>query len=188
MSLRHLPAHLLSLARIPLAAVVWLAPEDRLFFLLVLAAGGLTDVLDGLAARLLDKRASADPANPGAWLDPLCDKIFAASCVVAAFVTYAPPAWIVASLLAREILQAPVLLAWLVASLLGRTKGRGRVDFHAVPIGKATTVLQTLALVAVLFLPAALPFLAPLVAALGAASVFVVVRRALRALRAPAVA
>lgn len=176
MRVRHLPAHLLSLARIPLAAVVWIAPADRVFFLIVLAIGGFTDVLDGFLARLLDARSRADPGNVGAWLDPLCDKIFAASCVAAAFWAWSPPLWIVALLLGREIVQLPLLLVWLAT-----WAPRGiHVDFRAVPLGKATTVFQALSLVSLLLFPRALPGLAVLTAILGVLSVIVVVRRALR--------
>lgn len=177
MRLRHLPAHLLTLARLPLAGVIWLDPGDRVFFLLVLATGGLTDVLDGFLARVLDKGSRTDPTNVGAWLDPLCDKIFAASCIAAAFWAWSPPGWIVASLLAREIFQVPILVAYFLT-----WARRGiHVDFRAVPLGKATTVLQTLSLTSLLFFPAALPFLAPVTGVLGVSSVVVVVRRALGA-------
>jgi len=166
----------LTLVRVPLAGVVWVRPgDDAVFFALVLVAG-LSDILDGWLARRLDPSIRTDPDNPGAWLDPLCDKIFVVSAVAATLVVAAPPwPWVLA-LVSRDLIQAPLLIAW---SLLWRPRGR-RMDFRAVPAGKATTVIQFAALVAMRIAPAALPTLAVMAAVTGVLSIVLVVRRAFR--------
>src|ERR1044071_6996960 len=112
--LRHLPAHVLTAMRLPLAALLWLEPENPRFFLAILAAGALSDILDGLMARLLDEDMRGDPEHIGAWLDPVCDKVFALSCVTAAYAAYHPPLVVVVLLLTRELLQLPLLLWYAV--------------------------------------------------------------------------
>jgi cardiolipin synthase len=163
----------LTLARVPLAVAVWIRPGDDLVFFTLLLVAGVSDVLDGWLARRLDPSLRTDPDNPGAWLDPLCDKIFVVSAVVATLVAESPPAVWVLLLLARDLLQAPLIVAW---ALLWRPRGR-RVDFRAVPAGKATTVLQFLGLVAVRLRPEVLPIVAATAAVTGVLSVVLVVRR-----------
>src|SRR4051812_33114252 len=91
--------NLLSLTRLPLGGLFWLAlgPTARqsLWAFGVMAAAAVTDVLDGHLARRNAARAAAargappsdnddeDAAAPGtggmgAWLDPICDKLFVA--------------------------------------------------------------------------------------------------------------
>ena len=43
----------LTLIRVPLAGIVWVAPHDRAWLFAVLAAAAMSDVLDGRVARLL---------------------------------------------------------------------------------------------------------------------------------------
>lgn len=171
-------ANALTLVRVPLAAVLWLRPHHAVFLVVVMAVAAFSDIVDGALARRLDPSVRNDPHNPGAWLDPLCDKIFVASLVALAVVHHAPPVSLALLLLVREALLAPLLLYWAVWQ---RPRGR-RVDFRAVPAGKATTVLQFAGVGAMLFWPAALAVLAPLTAVTGALAVALVLRRALREL------
>lgn len=170
------PVNALTLVRIPLAALLWGWPHAPLFLLGVMALAAFSDVIDGAVARRLDPSVRHDPHNPGAWLDPLCDKIFVISLVVLVAVHYTPPLHLALLLLVRELLLLPLLIGW---ALWWRPRGK-RVDFRAVWAGKATTVVQFIAVGSMLFLPDALIVLAPPAAALGALSVILVVRRALR--------
>jgi cardiolipin synthase len=165
----------LTLVRVPLAALLWLRPHAPWFLVAVMAVAALSDLLDGALARALDPSVRTDPDNLGAWLDPLCDKIFVASLVALVVVHYTPPLGLALLTLMREALLLPLLLAWALAA---RPRG-WRVDFRAVWAGKLTTVLQFLAVGAMLFAPAWLVWLAPLAAATGALSVALVVRREL---------
>ena len=169
-------ANALTLVRIPLAGVLWLRPGDAVFLVVIMATAAFSDIIDGALARRIDPSVRHDPNNPGAWLDPLCDKIFVASLVALAIVHHAPPWSLALLLLVREALLLPLLVCW---AIVWRPRGR-RVDFRAGPAGKATTVLQFAAVGAMLFWPAALLVLAPVAAVLGALSVMVAVRRALK--------
>lgn len=169
-------ANALTLVRIPLAGVLWLRPNEPWYLIVVMAVAALSDVLDGALARRLDPSVRHDPHNPGAWLDPLCDKIFVASLVALVVVHHTPPLSLALLLLLREALLLPLIVAW---ALRWRQRGR-RVDFRAVWAGKVTTVLQFAAVGAMLFAPAALMVLSPLAALFGALSVALVVRRGLR--------
>lgn len=175
-------ANALTLIRVPLAGVLWLAPGEPWFLLVIIVAAALSDVVDGALARRIDPSVRHDPHNPGAWLDPLCDKIFVASLVALVVVHHTPSPGLALLVLVREALLLPLLVAWAV---WWRPQGR-RVDFRAVWAGKLTTVLQFAAVGAMLFLPGALEVLAPLAAVFGALSVALVVRRGLRAARSGA--
>lgn len=153
------PPNLLSLARLPLGLVFWLvmgaAPHRALAALAVLAAAGLTDVLDGIAAR----RAGVDLAGVGSWLDPLCDKLFVGAVLGALYVERGVPLGLLALIVARELLQLPMSLVYRAIPTLRRWL---RYDFRASPLGKAATISQFLAITA---LVAGLPARVPIVLA-----------------------
>lgn len=173
-SLFSLP-NLLSLARVPLAGVVWAMPWNVPGLFGTLAAAALTDWLDGWVARRWSDRRST--AGTGAWLDPLCDKVFVVSVVALVIVTRRPPEWVLPVTLLRELLQLPMLGYY----HLGLSR-RIRFDFRAGVLGKATTVAQFLT-VAALVLDG--PYAAPAIlsAVLGAGAVADYAVRAFRALR-----
>lgn len=165
----------LTLSRIPLAGLVWLAPGSPAFVLSMMAVAGLTDVLDGFLARRFKRRAGTpDLRDAGAWLDPLCDKVFIVSALAAVAWAIRPPLWTLPLIAARELLQIP-LFTWL--------KRRGilrRFDFRAAAVGKLATVVQFAAVAAILLRhPAALP-LAWAAGVVGAAAVIYYARRAVR--------
>ncbi len=167
-------ANALTLVRVPLAGLLWVRPHDPWFLVSLMVVAAVSDVVDGALARRIDPSVRHDPHNPGAWLDPLCDKIFVASLVALVIVHHAPSLGLSLVLLVREALLLPLILLW---ALWWRPRGR-RVDFRAVWAGKLTTVLQFAAVGAMLFLPDALTVLAPAAALFGALSVALVVRRA----------
>ncbi len=157
------PPNLMSLVRIPLAALVWVAPTNVAWVLGLLLLSGLSDVLDGRMARA---RGIPD-GDIGAWLDPLCDKAFVVSALMAVWVSHGPAWWLALLAATREVLLLPLVVArFLVPSLRER-----HFTWKAKLLGKATTVAQ-FALFGVVLLdvePAWLP-LALLCAVLGAAA------------------
>lgn len=179
-SLLTLP-NLLTMSRLPMAALAWLRPSDPVFILGLMAAAGLTDVLDGWLERRLRQRRgeSAAPGDSiGTWLDPLCDKVFVVSVVVAITVAHRLPLWIVPLLALREILQTAIVGARPLVPLLRR---RLRPRFRANVLGKLTTVLQFLAIAAILLDKPGQMALVAATAALGLVAVVVYVRRSLSA-------
>jgi cardiolipin synthase len=172
------PPNLMSLVRIPLAGLVWLAPTSVAWVLSLLALSALSDLLDGRMARA---RGVAGE-DLGAWLDPLCDKIFVVSALVAVWVTHGPAWWLALLAATRELFLFPLVVArFLVPSLRER-----HFRWQAKALGKATTVAQFALFAAVLvgFEPAWLP-LAVVSAVLGAAAGVQYGVRAWRLARAP---
>ncbi len=141
-----------------MGGVAWLLVEWPLALFALMALAALTDMLDGWTARRLQLQGR------GAWLDPVCDKIFVAS-VAAALWFFLQPVWYVLILIAlRESLQLPLMAALLIA-------GNGkRYNFKAAYLGKATTVAQFIALAVMVFRGNVEPW-AWLAAALGVLSV-----------------
>jgi cardiolipin synthase len=142
--------HWLSLVRVPLAVAVWLAPERPLYLFAMLALSGLSDWLDGMAARWLRPRelrrgvpqAELDARSTvGAWLDPLSDKAFVLSAVGAVYVAYQPPLALLLLVATRDLLLAPLLVIYRLVPWLWE-----RHQFTARWPGKLTTVVQFVAL------------------------------------------
>jgi cardiolipin synthase len=135
--------NVLSLARIPLGALVWIAPHEPLYVVPVLMVAAATDVLDGWAARRLRPSDPSERWSTGTWLDPVCDKLFVVSVLAATYVTYAPPVHLLLLLLAREILLVPAMIGYALVP----GPWQGREQSAALP-GKVTTVLQFAAVLA----------------------------------------
>lgn len=155
------PANLLSLSRIPMAGAVWIEPGQPWLLIPLGVAAAVTDWLDGLVARR--QRGETGPHDAGAWLDPLCDKLFVVSAIASVWVAARPDWWIVALLLTREVLVVPMMLVY---RLLPEARRRD-IDLRAGTPGKATTITQFVAVGAMLAWPVALVPLAILAAALG---------------------
>lgn len=175
------PPNLLSLLRIPMALMVWQVARDPIALLMLAALAGLTDVLDGYAARSMPKMGPPDEhkvvqRQMGDWLDPLCDKIFVASAVMAAAFYYRPEPQLLFLILFRDLVQS--LLFLLVAPMLWRH--RVHLNFRANRWGKMTTVLQFVALIAMIFSSKWLAFFAYASACFGFVAVWVYVQRGLR--------
>lgn len=168
---------LLTLVRVPLGLLLWVAPGNLAWVLGLMVAAAVSDLLDGWAAR----RQGLPPENLGAWLDPLCDKFFVGCAILAVWFVHAPPWWMALVASARELLLVPLVTAkMLLPSLRNRA-----VPFRAKLLGKATTVAQFGLFAAVLsgWRDAWAP-LAVLCGVLGAAAATQYTLRALRALRA----
>ncbi len=135
------PANLLSLLRIPLG-LAFPFTESTTARLAILLVGGLSDVLDGWVAR---RRGEATAL--GAVIDPIADKVFALSIVITLVVRGLLPAWGIAALLAREVLETP-LVVWVLAHPPARRARRE--DSKANALGKLATLVQFCAVLAVL--------------------------------------
>jgi len=140
--------NLLSLSRIPLGGLFWSAlatgPSSAVYPFAVLAAAAATDVLDGYLAR---RKHGANPPGAGAWLDPICDKLFVGAVIGALYVQRHVPLGLLALILTREILQLPMGLVYRVIPTL---RSWLRYDFRASGLGKAATVAQFLAVSALI--------------------------------------
>jgi len=174
-------ANLLTLARLPLAVLFWFVVHrlDGAFAVIALAA--LTDVVDGRLARRARRLEGlpASAASMGAWLDPLCDKTFVVSVLIATWVHTHPPLWLIVAIGARELVLVPLATLYRFT----RLRSRMRYDFRAGPLGKAATVAQFVAILALL---AHLPYraaLAWLSGAIGLVAAGHYVRRGLRLAR-----
>src|SRR3954447_6890743 len=109
---RHLP-NLLSAMRLlaaPLAAWLILTSHDTAS-LLVFAAAGLSDGLDGFIARRWGVTSDF-----GAWLDPLADKLLMLLSLVALCTVGITPLWLVVLVVLRDMV---IVVGWLLVKLLG---------------------------------------------------------------------
>jgi cardiolipin synthase len=145
--------NLLSLARVPLGGAFWLTigptAEQSPWAFAVMAAAAATDVLDGHLARRETARARAAgrPVDPdggtGAWLDPICDKLFVGLVLSAIIVHRRPPLHLILLIVSRELMQLPLGMVYRFVPMLRRWL---QYDFRASVLGKAATVAQFLAI------------------------------------------
>lgn len=133
-------SNLLSLIRIPLG-VTFLAVTDATLLAVIVAAGALTDLLDGFIARVTNTRTEI-----GALLDPFCDRIF----VFLGLVSFLPSGHIdwagFVILVLRDVFTGGVFI---VTKLVGE-----QMPFHSRLGGRVTTALQVVALFTLIFAPA----------------------------------
>jgi cardiolipin synthase (CMP-forming) len=129
---RHLP-NLLSTLRLlaaPFAAWLIIADHDTAA-LLVFAAAGLSDGLDGFIARRW-----GFTSDFGAWLDPVADKLLMLMSLVALFIVGITPLWLLALVVARDL---AIIIGWLLVKLFGLP-----MTIRALFIGKLSTAIQVL--------------------------------------------
>ena len=110
--------------------------------LVIFAVAGLTDLLDGIAARFLKQQSVL-----GAYLDPVADKLLLTSAfVILAIPGLHPglqiPVWVTVVVISRDV--AIVVVALLIHLAIGISK------FPPSRISKWTTAFQITAVVAVL--------------------------------------
>jgi cardiolipin synthase (CMP-forming) len=168
--------NVLSLSRIPLGGLFWLAlawdPGGHVAPFLVLAAAAATDVLDGYVAR---RRDGAHPPGVGAWLDPICDKVFVGAVLLALYAQRRAALSTLALIVTRELLQLPMALLYRTSTTLRRWL---RYDFRASWLGKAATVAQFLAVSALILAHTLALALAEVAFALGLLALADYIRRA----------
>ncbi|HEU4534500.1 MAG TPA: CDP-alcohol phosphatidyltransferase family protein [Polyangiaceae bacterium] len=178
-------ADALSLSRIAFAGALWLADPSPLGTLALMVASGLSDVADGWVARR--QRAGRPPppgGGRGAWLDPLCDKVFVLCLVAKLALRVRPPPWLLLLISAREIF---VFAAFLLSRTRAARRSPLRITYTANVLGKATTALQFAALALLVAYGRAHPAVVATAAAsaiAGSAAVFSYVTRALRSAEA----
>jgi cardiolipin synthase len=120
--------NVLSLARlVGVPVMVWLilVPHSDLLAVVVLAAAGFTDWLDGFLARRWHQTSRV-----GQMLDPIADRLYILAVVICLALRAVIPWWLVVGLVARD-----VLIALLVPLL--RTRGFSSLPVHF--LGKAAT-------------------------------------------------
>jgi cardiolipin synthase len=122
----------LRLAGVPLFLYLLLVPGGQawgadFWAIVVLAAGGITDWLDGKLARLLDQYSRL-----GALLDPAVDRLYILAALVALGVREVVPWWAVLALVARDLV---------LAATLPVLRARGYGPYQVVYLGKAATFL-----------------------------------------------
>jgi cardiolipin synthase len=120
------------LAGVPLFLYLLLVPGGAawgadFWAIVVLAAGGVTDWLDGKLARLLGQYSRL-----GALLDPAVDRLYILAALVALGVRDVVPWWAVAALVARDLV---------LAATLPVLRARGYGPYQVVYLGKGATFL-----------------------------------------------
>jgi len=128
--------NLITLTRIALVPVFALMLFQKRAFgaLLIVFLAGLSDVMDGFAARRWHQRTKV-----GTLIDPLADKILLSTAFILLAVrslgfTYVIPLWLMAVVIARDFI---ILTGGIVIFLI-----RGRREFPPTVFGKVSTVLQ----------------------------------------------
>jgi phosphatidylglycerophosphate synthase len=151
-------SNLLSLSRIPLG-VMFLVTSDARVLAGVVVAGALTDLLDGVIARV-----SGTTSEVGILLDPFCDKIF----VLLGVVSFLPGGHLdwagFLILVLRDVFTGG---SYLVSRLVGHDMApRSRMA------GKVTTFFQLNTLLALIFWPKYVPLF---ILAVGIGSVYAII-------------
>jgi cardiolipin synthase len=168
---------LISFVRLPLAAVFPIVHDRPWIALGVLAAAGISDLVDGWWARKYDQATAT-----GAVVDPITDKIFVLTVVFTLMASGHLSLTSVLLLSTRELGELP-LVVWLSFS---RDARRKRKDHPKANLpGKAATALQFAAVVAALFRSPATPALVSVTAAAGVVAAIVYWTRELRSARQP---
>lgn len=99
----------LRLLAAPFAAYLIIAGHDTAA-LLVFAAAGLSDGLDGFIARQW-----GFTSDFGAWLDPLADKLLMLLCLSALAIVNVTPLWLLGLVVIRDV---AIVTAWLLVKLM----------------------------------------------------------------------
>lgn len=107
--------------------------------LVTLVVAGVTDVLDGVIARMANQRTKL-----GAYLDPLADKLLLTSAFVTLSVLHLVPGWVAIVVLSRDLI--------LVAGTLLLHVTQTPIEVVPTILGKGTTLLQLSYLVLALVL------------------------------------
>jgi cardiolipin synthase len=173
-------ANALTVSRVPLAVVFWVTYGNLAWSIALVVLAALTDALDGTVARWAMRRRGVTGSTAGEWLDPLADKAFVIL-VLGAIQTHDPAPWgLIALIAARELVVIPLAAAYRLVM-----PSRMPHAFKAGTLGKAATIAELAAILAlILRSPLALP-IAIAAATLGVAAVITYIARSLRP--APAV-
>jgi cardiolipin synthase len=110
---------------IPLFIYLALGPEADGWAIVVLAVGGATDYFDGKLARALGQESKL-----GEILDPTIDRLYIVSTLIVLYIREAIPLWLIATLVARDVVLAVVALI---------LNAKGKPPLKVTFIGKAAT-------------------------------------------------
>jgi cardiolipin synthase len=127
---------LLRILLIPLFAIAFLYGM-RMTALLIFAVAALTDALDGFLARCNDQQTKL-----GSLMDPLADKMLLLTGFILMGISHEMPHWCLVLVISREVV---ILFGWMVRHLITRS-----TSVTPSILGKATTLLQVVALVVLL--------------------------------------
>ncbi|HEY5087634.1 MAG TPA: CDP-alcohol phosphatidyltransferase family protein [Gemmatimonadaceae bacterium] len=152
--------NVISLSRMALA-VAFVLISDTHTRIVLIAVAALTDLLDGLVARLADQRSTV-----GALLDPIADRLFVLAAVSAYLLSGLFGTGQYFIFISRDIATA---VGFLVARIIPWLRP---VTFRARLLGKAVTVLQLATLITVLLEPSATTGLIVAIGLLSAMSIF----------------
>jgi cardiolipin synthase len=103
-----IPNGLTALRGLGVPLFIWLALVEKAdgWAILVLAIGGITDYLDGKLARLWNQTSRF-----GELADPTIDRIYIVATLIVLYLRDALPLWVIALLLARDLLLGGVTIA-----------------------------------------------------------------------------
>jgi cardiolipin synthase len=135
------PPNLISLSRLVMAGV-FLGVRDPDWRLAVVFAAMVSDVLDGVIARV-----SHTTTRIGALIDPIADRIFMLVAFIAVTMDGLISPWQLGLLMVRDVMT---VIGWFVARNVSWLR---RITFQARWPGKGVTVLQFVTLVASLQAP-----------------------------------
>jgi cardiolipin synthase len=135
---------ILRLAFIPFFAILVVGQRYRAA-LAVLVVAALSDVIDGIVARLLKQETPL-----GVALDPIADKLLMTTAYLALSFRDAIPWWLTIMVISRD---AAIIITALLISLVA-----GYRPFYPTALGKASTVVQVLTVFAAVSFQAHLPF------------------------------
>lgn len=128
--------NLISIARIlAIPFLIWLLNKgDHLAALILFTAAALTDLLDGIAARVLKQKSKL-----GALLDPAGDKLLMTAALIALCIpsfnlTNTIPLWLALSIIGRDLL--------IVGSAVFLYKTKNITSFPPTFLGKTSTFTQ----------------------------------------------
>jgi CDP-diacylglycerol--glycerol-3-phosphate 3-phosphatidyltransferase/cardiolipin synthase len=165
------PPNLVSLARVPLAAIFPFVIDRPVVALGVLALAGLSDLIDGWLARTFDRVTPL-----GIVLDPITDKLFVLVVVVTLVIDVRLPFPHVLLLATRELGELPLVIWWLLSHQRRRAKSEN--PMANLP-GKLVTVLQFATVAAALFSSPHVTILLVITAIAGAIAALVYAKREL---------
>jgi len=131
--------NLLTLARILLTPFIVYAiiEQQPALALMLMAAAGLTDMLDGAIARLFNQRSTV-----GAYMDPLADKLMLISSIVTLYTMDMIPLFLFLAVIFRDLIIVIGAIAYEIVT--------HKLEMRPTITSKITTFLQILLVLAVL--------------------------------------
>jgi cardiolipin synthase len=141
------PANQITLLRLAFIPIFAILVVDQRFrgALAVLTVAALSDVIDGIVARLLKQETPL-----GVALDPIADKLLMTTAYLTLAFRDAIPWWLTIVVISRD---AVIIITALLISLVA-----GYRPFRPTTLGKASTVVQVLTVFAAVSFQAHVPF------------------------------